>query len=126
MEELYGDTWENKVMKVKGQCYQRMDDIEDNDNQDWTDLMQLQDYKEIIDSNWSVKKEDDESFVTFEEEFSIQVSDSFRTKTDKLKWIYDLITFSKAWTTTKGRPLSKAEINEMQSILQSLPPTEEL
>ena len=82
-------------------------------------------YKEIIESNWSVKKEDDESFVTFEEEFSIQVSDSFRTKTDKLKWINDLISFSKAWTTTKGRPLSQAEVNEMQSILQSLVPTEE-
>ena len=87
--------------------------------------MTLQDYKEIIESNWSVKKEDDESFVTFEEEFSIQVSDSFRTKTDKLKWINDLISFSKAWTTTKGRPLSQAEVNEMQSILQSLVPTEE-
>ena len=82
-------------------------------------------YKEIIESNWSVKKEDNESFVTFEDEFSIQVSDSFRTKTDKLKWINDLISFSKAWTTTKGRPLSQAEVNEMQSILQSLVPTEE-
>ena len=124
LEELYGDAWENKVMKVKGRCYQRMDDNEDN--QDWTDLMQLQDYKEIIDSNWNVKKEDDESFVTFEDEFAIKVSDSFRTKTDKLKWINDLISFSKAWTTTKGRPLSQAEVNEMQSILQSLVPTEEL
>ena len=125
LEELYGDAWENKVMKVKGRCFQRMDDNEDNDNQDWTDLMNLQDYKEIIESNWSAKKEDDESFVTFEDEFAIQVSDSFRTKTDKLKWINDLISFSKAWTTTKGRPLSQAEVNEMQSILQSFVPTEE-
>ena len=112
-------------MKVKGRCFQRMDDNEDNDNQDWTDLMNLQDYKEIIESNWSAKKEDDESVVTFEDEFAIQVSDSFRTKTDKLKWINDLISFSKAWTTTKGRPLSQAEVNEMQSILQSFVPTEE-
>ena len=39
--------------------------------------------------------------------------------------INDLIAFSKAWTTTKGTPLSQAEVNEMQSILQSLAPTEE-
>lgn len=51
-----------------------MDDNEDIDNQDWTDLMNLQDYKEIIESNWSVKK-DDESFVTFEKEFAIPVSE---------------------------------------------------
>ena len=126
LEELYGDTWENKVNRVKGLCYQRMDDNEDNDNQDWTDFMTLQDYKDIIESNWSVKKEDDEFFITFEDEFAIQVSDSFRTKTDKLKWINDLISFSKAWTTTKGRPLSRAEVYEMQSILQSLAPVEDL
>jgi DNA sulfur modification protein DndB len=125
LEELYGSIWESKVKKIMGKCLQRMGDDEDVDNQDWTDLMTLQDYKEIIESNWSVKKEDDESFVTFEDEFSIQVSDSFRTKTDKLKWINDLISFSKAWTTTKGRPLSQAEVNEMQSILQSLAPIED-
>ena len=125
LEELYGSSWESKVKKIMGKCLQRMGDDEDVDNQDWTDFMTLQDYKEIIESNWSVKKEDDESFVTFEDEFSIHVSDSFRTKTDKLKWINDLIAFSKAWTTTKGRPLSQAEVNEMQSILQSLAPTED-
>ncbi len=123
--ELYGNMWESKVKKIMGKCFQRMDDNEDIDNQDWTDFMTLQDYKEIIESNWSVQKNDDDSFVTFEAEFAIQVSDSFRTKTDKLKWINDLISFSKAWTTTKGRPLSLAEVNEMRLILQSLVPTED-
>lgn len=126
LAELYGDMWESKVKKIMGKCLQRMDDNEDIDNQDWTDFMTLQDYKEIIESNWSIRKDDDESFVTFEAEFAIQVSDSFRTKTDKLKWINDLISFSKAWTTSKGRPLSLTEVNEMQSILQSLAPTEDL
>lgn len=126
LEDLYGDTWENKVKKIKGRCYQRMDDNEDTDNQDWKDLMTLQDYKEIIDNNWTVQKEDDNSFITFEDEFSIQVSDSFKTKTDKLKWISNLISYSKAWTTTKGRPLSQAEVNEMKLILQSLIPSEEI
>lgn len=126
LAELYGDMWESKVKKIMGKCLQRMDDNEDIDNQDWTDFMTLQDYKEIIESNWSIQKDDDESFVTFEAEFAIQVSDSFRTKTDKLKWINDLISFSKAWTTSKGRALSLTEVNEMQSILQSLAPTEDL
>lgn len=125
LEELYGETWENKVTKIKGKCFQRMDENDDADNLDWTDFMVLQDYKEIIDNNWNIRKENDETFITFEEEFSIQVSESFRTKTDKLKWINDLLLYSKAWTTTKGRALSLAEVNEMKSILQSLLPTEE-
>lgn len=108
-----------------GKCLQRMDDNEDSYNQDWTDLMTLQDYKEIIENNWNIQKDGDESFVTFETEFAIKISDSFKTKTDKLKWINDLISFRKAWTTTKGRPLSLTEVNEMQSILQSLRPTED-
>ncbi len=125
LEDLYGDTWENKVKKIKGKCFQRMDDNDDSEMQDWTDFMTLQDYKEIIDTNWNVRKEDDNSFKTFEDEFSIKVSESFRTKTEKLKWINDLISFSKAWTTTKGRALSQAEVNEIQSISQNLSPNED-
>jgi DNA sulfur modification protein DndB len=95
---------------------------EDADSSEWTDYMNLQDYKDIIDSNWNVHKEDDDSYETFEKEFSIRVTDSFKTKNDKQKWINDLISFSKAWTTTKGRPLSLAEVNEIKTILQSLLP----
>lgn len=126
LEDLYGSTWQSKVKKIMGRCLQRMDENEDIDNQDWTDHMNLQDYKEIIDSNWSVKKDNDESYVTFEDEFAIKISDTFRTKTDKLKWMNDLISFSKAWTTTRGRALSQAEVNEMKSILQSLVPSEDI
>ena len=125
LEDLYGETWENKVKKIKGKCFQRMDDNDDSEMQDWTDFMTLQDYKEIIDTNWNVRKEDDNSFKTFEDEFSIKVSESFRTKTEKLKWINDLISFSKAWTTTKGRALSQVEVNEIQSISQNLSPNED-
>lgn len=125
IEDLYGDLWENKVKTIMGRCYQRMDDNDDSESQDWKDYLTLQDYKDIIDTNWSKRKEDDDTFVPFETEFAIQVSDSFKNKTDKQKWINDLISFSKAWTTTKGRPLSQVEINEMRTILQSLQPTED-
>ena len=103
-----------------------MDESEDADEQDWTEYMNLQDLKEIIESKWRIEKEDDETFVTFEDEFSIPVTEAFRTKSDKLKWINDLISFSKSWTTTKGRALTLADVNEMKSILQSFAPTEEI
>lgn len=126
LEELYGVTWENQIKSIKGRCLMRMDDSEDVDDQDWTDYMNLQDFKEIIDSRWRTQKEDDETFITFEEEFSIQVTEAFRTKTERLKWINDLILFSKSWTTTKGRALTQADVNEMRSILQSFTPTDEI
>ena len=126
LEELYGVTWENQIKSIKGRCLMRMDDSEDVDDQDWTDYMNLQDFKEIIDSRWRTQKEDDETFITFEEEFSIQVTEAFRTKTERHKWINDLISFSKSWTTTKGRALTQADVNEMRSILQSFTPTDEI
>ena len=89
LEDLYGETWEKQVKTIKGKCFLRMDDSE-GDEQDWTDHMTLQDLKEIIDAKWSNKKEDDETYITFEDEFSIQVTDSFRTKADKQKWLNDI------------------------------------
>ena len=122
--DLYGETWENQVKAVKGKCLMRMDDTEESDDQEWTDFMNMHDCKDIIETKWSTQKEGDEKFITFEKEFSIPVSESFRTKSDKLKWINDVLSFSKAWTTTKGRALTRAEINEMESILQNLMPLE--
>ena len=125
LEDLYGSTWENQIKSIKGRCLMRMDDSEDED-QEWTEYLNMQDLKEIIDNKWHTQKENDEIFKTFEQEFSIKVTDSFRTKSDKIKWLNDLISFSKSWTTTKGRALTRAEVNEMNIILQSLAPADEV
>ena len=86
----------------------------------------LSNLQEIIDNKWHTQKENDENFKTFEQEFSIKVTDSFRTKSEKIKWLNDLISFSKSWTTIKGRALNRAEIDEMSVILQSLAPADEV
>jgi len=125
LEDLYGSTWESQIKSIKGKCFMRMNDSEDED-QEWTEYLNMQDLKEIIDNKWHTQKENDENFKTFEQEFSIKVTDSFRTKSDKIKWLNDLISFSKSWTTIKGRALNRAEIDEMSVILQSLAPADEV
>ena len=125
LEDLYGSTWENQIKSIKGRCLMRMDDSEDED-QEWTEYLNMQDLKEIIDNKWHTQKENDENFKTFEQEFSIKIAETFRTKSDKIKWLNDLISFSKSWTTTKGRALTRAEVNEMNIILQSLAPADEV
>ena len=124
LEDLYGNTWENQIKSIKAKCLLRMGD-EGTDIDNWTEYLILQDFKEIIDSKWREQKENDENFVTFEDEFSIQTEKASNTKAEKLRWINDLISFSKSWTTAKGKALTQADVNEMESILQCLRPIDE-
>ena len=73
-----------------------------------------------------IPKEDDETYVTFEEEFSIRISDEepFKSRKDKLKWLSDLISYRNSWTSPKPKPLSRAQVDELHLILESLQPSE--
>jgi len=127
LEELYGDKWEKTIIEIKGKCMQRMDaDDPDFDESNWPDFLEVADYKDIIEKNWIIPKEDDPSYVTFEDEFSIRLSeeDPFRSRKDKLKWLSDLISYRTSWTSSKSRPLTRAQVDELHIILESLQPSE--
>ena len=70
----------------------------------------------------SYKPEDDPSAVTFEKEFSIQLSpeDSFRTKKERTRWLTDLNSYRDAWEKTKGKPLNRTQVEALRTILLSL------
>jgi DNA sulfur modification protein DndB len=127
LEDLYGSVWEKSIMGIKGKCLQRMDDNNaDDSSEEWTDYMEPLDYKEIIEKEWQSTKSDNELFVTFELEFTIQLEDGvyYKTKRDKLKWLNDFISMQKSWTKTKGKSLTRAQVDELTIILQSLRPSE--
>ena len=129
LQDLYGHKWEQTIAGIKGKCWQRMLVVADDnqiDENNWPDYLEPTDFKEILEKNWQIKKENDENYVTFETEFSIKISENqpFKSKPDKLKWLSDLISYRKSWTSTKPKPLSRAQVEELHLILESLQPTE--
>jgi DNA sulfur modification protein DndB len=127
LEDLYGGAWEKNIMGIKGKCLQRMDDNNaDDSSEEWIDYMEPLDYKEIIEKEWQSTKADDEPFTTFEAEFTIQLEEGvhYKARRDKLKWLNDFISMQKSWRTTKGKPLTRAQVDELTIILQSLQPFE--
>ena len=129
LKGLYGSNWEKSIITIKADCLKRMPVNEDQlilDEENWSDYLEVSDYKEIIEKFWLIVNDDDIHFKTFAEEFSIQIqsSSSFNSKKDKLKWLYDFIIFTNSWRTTKGKPLTQANVDEMHLILESLQPFE--
>ena len=76
---------------------------------DWRDYMEVSEYKEVIDKNFSYKE--------FEEVFAINIGlPSFRTKKDKLSWM-SLITEPKGKKTSA---LTRSDLNRLELINQHL------
>ena len=129
LQELHGEKWEKTVFEIKARCLQRMSsdfpEDSDIDENNWSDYMQASDYKDIIEKNWILTKENDEMYITFEKEFSIRLSedDPFKSRKDKLKWLNDLISYRNSWTSTKPKPLTRGQVNELHAIFDSLQPS---
>lgn len=130
LQELHGEKWEKTIFEIKAECLKRMSsdlpEDSDFDESNWPDYLQAQDFKSIIEKNWMIPKEDDDTYVTFENEFSIRISDEepFKSRKDKLKWLSDLISYRNSWTSPKPKSLSRAQVDELHLILESLQPSE--
>lgn len=126
-KELYGDKWEKNLFEIKTDCLKRMSeqmDEDDIDETEWLDYITVSDLKSIIEKNWLQQKENDADYKTFADEFSIFPVENSKSRKERLKWLTNFITYQKSWISTKGKPLTQAQVNEIQSILQSLQPSE--
>lgn len=130
LQDLHGDKWEKTIFEIKAKCLQRMssDMSEESDVEEsnWPEYLQAPDLKDIIEKNWIIPKEGDETYVSFENEFSIRLSETepFKSRKDKLKWLSDLISFRSSWTSTKPKSLTRGQVDELRYILESLQPSE--
>ena len=126
LQDLYGDNWESLVNDIKKECLKRLITLHGDEDDfalqeiEWTDAIDLNDIKTIIEKNWSQSK--DSTFVPFKKEFAIPVNEQCSTKAEKLVWLSDLIKFTKAISDPKGKKLSPQQVDEMELIYGSLNP----
>ncbi len=128
VQELFGNKWETSISEVRARCKNRINEQEASDENfnsaeaDWTDFIDFLDIKSIIEKHWYYKPEDNPNAVTFEKEFSIQLSadDSFNTKKERTRWLSDLNSYRDAWEKAKGKLLNRTQVEILRKILLSL------
>ena len=82
-------------------------------------MFNIYDYKTIIDKHWTKRpKPDDPEFITFEEEFSIDVGLGFNSKAEKLKWMSIFNSHRNLWAHegTKEKRLNRDEVDFLKRI----------
>ena len=128
VQELYGNKWESAISEVRARCKNRINEREASDENfnaseaDWVDFIDFTDIKSIIEKHWFNKPEEALDIITFEQEFSIQLSpeDPFKTKKDRTKWLTELNSYRDSWTKAKGKALNRSQVETLRTILISL------
>ena len=110
LELVYGKKWINNVAVLRNEVEGRIikmygdnDDFEMSDY-DWKDYVDIPEYKEIIEKNFSYKE--------FEEAFAINLGLAFKSKKDKLSWL-SLITEPR---NKKKSALTRSDLNRLELI----------
>lgn len=110
LKNVYGDKWINNVAvlknQVEGRIIKMFGELEDFDlsDYDWIDYIEIPEYKDIIEKNFS--------YPDFEEAFAINIGLKFKTKKEKLYWM-TLITESKG---KKKTALTRSDLNHLELI----------
>lgn len=126
LKKLYNNKWELEIGKIMRECQNRasMEDEKnykegiDKEKTDWTEMFNINDYKEIIEKHWSKRIDNDSSFKTFEEIFSIDMGFGFNSKAEKIKWISHFNSYRNLWAHagTKEKRLNKEEVGFLAKV----------
>ena len=112
LKKVFGNKWNKNreialiANTVKKRILDEFGDNEDfdEDDYDWTEYVEISEYKEIISKNFSNPE--------FEKAFAINLGMNFRSKADKLNWM-SLITETKG---KKVQSLTRSDINKLEII----------
>jgi len=126
LEKIYSDKWDLEIGKIKRDCVSRaLEEDEKNhkeglnkESSDWKEMFNINDYKTIIEKHWSKKPENDNTFVSFEEKFSIDVGKGFNSKSEKVKWISIFNSYRNLWAHegSKEKRLNREEVQFLEKI----------
>lgn len=110
LEMVFGAKWLNNVAilknTVEGRIIKEYGDSDDFDmsEYDWRDYLEISEYREVIDKNFSYQE--------FEEVFAINIGLAFKSKKDKLNWM-TLISEPKG---KKSSALTRSDLNRLELI----------
>ena len=129
LKELYGDDWELEIVNIQTKC-QNLASTENAERRKngidkratWTEMLTILDYKTIIEKYWTVKKEKDTNFTTFEKRFAIDIGEGFNGKKEQTKWLTYLNDYRKtiAHSGTKETGLNQEEVAMLEKIYDKL------
>lgn len=133
LQLLFGENWDLEIGSIKRECINRAEEERERNykeglgvtNLEWTDMLTVSDYKNIITKFWSktpVGKES-ERFTPFSEVFAIDIGEEFNSKSDKVKWMsyFGKYRNSLAHEGTKGKGLNRNEVEFLAKINSELP-----
>ena len=123
MSALFGDKWELEISPIKRTCMDRAEkqkekyykEVGDELELDWKEVMDVTEFKTIIERNWSKTNPNIDSFKTFEEKFSFDIGEGHQTKAEKTKWLSYLNSYKDLWNSDNKR-LTKAEVDKLKAI----------
>ena len=121
LQEVYGSAYEKNIAKLQHDCISRIydahgeDDDFDIDDYNWIDLVEISEYKSIIDKNYPND--------VFSSVFGIALTDKATSKKDKLAWL----SLIEKPIGKKKTAMTKSDVNRLWLIhdhLNKFVPTE--
>lgn len=129
IESLFDENWELEINSIKRECIKRAEEEKERYYKEglgkkdvhWTEMFNINDYKSIITKYWTKIPQNENkkpNFVTFQDEFSIDIGEGFNSKSDRVKWISYFNSYRNLWAHegTKEKRLNKEEVSFLQKI----------
>ncbi len=131
IELLFKDYWELEINSIKRECQNRAEEEKERQYKEglpqrdieWTQMFHINDYKAIIQKYWTKRPDPEiDDFLTFEEEFSIDIGLGFNSKAEKSKWIsvYNSLRNQIAHEGTKENGLNREEVGQLERFYNHL------
>ena len=123
LKALYGEKWELEISPIKRACIDKAEkqkekyykEVGDEMDLDWKDVMDVSEFKTIIERNWSKTNPNITDFKSFEEKYSFDIGEGNHTKAEKTKWLSYLNSYKDLWNSDNKR-LTKVEVERLKSI----------
>lgn len=132
LKAIFGDNWELEIGPIKRECMNRAEEEKERNykeglgitNVEWTDMLTVSDYKNIVTKFWANKPNDEGGvpFTSFADIFAIDIGEEFHKKTDQVKWMSYFTKYRNALAHegTKGRGLNRSEVEFLNLIDEAL------